>query len=145
MQGANGLANAMSGLLSGGPIAPPGAVQNLVNAAAGSGATWGLTLTKAGTSSLTGRGIKVAILDTGLDLNHPDFPDGRVRDTTFFITDSVQDRHSRGTHCTGISCGPRTTQDGRRYGVACEADTCEPRRGILTFPMDVVGGGHSYA
>ena len=35
--------------------------------------TWGLKATKVKNSLLTGSGIKVAVLDTGMDLLHPDF------------------------------------------------------------------------
>ena len=35
--------------------------------------TWGLQATAVTRTRFTGRGIRVAVLDTGLDLNHPDF------------------------------------------------------------------------
>src|SRR5437870_4655381 len=35
--------------------------------------TWGLQVTKAAISRFSGKNIKVAVLDTGLDLGHPDF------------------------------------------------------------------------
>ncbi|HEX8202014.1 MAG TPA: hypothetical protein VF590_16180, partial [Isosphaeraceae bacterium] len=35
--------------------------------------TWGLQATRVSTSRRSGQGIKVAVLDTGLDLQHPDF------------------------------------------------------------------------
>ena len=40
--------------------------------------TWGLQVTKAAASRYTGRGIKVAVLDTGLDLLHPDLVGRRI-------------------------------------------------------------------
>jgi hypothetical protein len=36
-------------------------------------ATWGLTATGVDRSTFSGAGIKVAVLDTGIDLSHPDF------------------------------------------------------------------------
>src|SRR5919202_1788591 len=53
----------------------PGEVaeQAIVAAFDESTATWGLQATKAPASRFSGRGIKVAILDTGLDLGHTDF------------------------------------------------------------------------
>jgi subtilisin family serine protease len=86
-------------------------------------ATWGLqaigVVTSSSQSSLQGRGVKVAILDTGLDLAHQDFLDGRVAATkTFIPSQAVQDNFGHGTHCAGIACGPLSPSTGRRYGVA---------------------------
>jgi subtilisin len=72
----------------------------------------------------TGKGVKVAVLDTGLDLEHPDFKGRVVEGDTAqsFVTGvSVQDRHGHGTHCAGIVCGPRKSVSGRRYSVAPDA------------------------
>lgn len=81
--------------------------------------TWGLQATRAATSTYTGQGIKVAILDTGLFLAHPDFA-GRAIVSKSFIAGvtSVNDGHGHGTHCTGTACGPLQPLAGRRYGVA---------------------------
>jgi subtilisin len=70
--------------------------------------------------------VKVAILDTGLDLTHPDFQDDRVVLKKSFVGDPVQDVISpgnpgHGTHCTGTACGPKEPSSGPRYGVACDA------------------------
>lgn len=35
--------------------------------------TWGLQATRVDRSQLSGRGVRVAVLDTGMDLTHPDF------------------------------------------------------------------------
>jgi subtilisin family serine protease len=84
--------------------------------------TWGLQATRAARSKYTGKGIRVAVLDTGLDVGHPDFV-GRAVTTASFITgESVQDGHGHGTHCIGTACGPGRPQSLPRYGVACEAD-----------------------
>ena len=86
-------------------------------------ATWGVQAVQATTSPFTGRGIRVAVLDTGLDLQHPDFA-GRAVTAESFVTgvDSAQDGHGHGTHCTGTACGPRVPLAGPRYGVASEAE-----------------------
>ena len=49
------------------------------------GATWGLTACKVPLSSRDGNGIKVAVLDTGFDLGHPEFT-GRNFTTQSFTT-----------------------------------------------------------
>ena len=82
------------------------------------GATWGLRRCRVPPSSRSGAGIKVAVLDTGMDLGHPDFA-GRpvVRQT--FVGQPVQDLHGHGTHCIGTACGPRTPPGFiPRYGIA---------------------------
>lgn len=83
--------------------------------------TWGLAATKAGTSRFTGRGIRVAVLDTGMDLQHPDFAGRFLTSQSFIPGEAVQDGHGHGTHCIGTACGPARPVQGRRYGVASEA------------------------
>jgi len=84
--------------------------------------SWGLRATLGTTSGPSGRGAKVAILDTGFDFLHPDFQDGRIKASMSFVdATNGQDRHGHGTHCTGVACGP-LKRDGKRYGMACEAD-----------------------
>ncbi|MEA2973070.1 MAG: hypothetical protein QOG82_1528 [Actinomycetota bacterium] len=83
--------------------------------------TWGLQATGVSTSSRTGTAIKLAVLDTGLDLRHPDFAGRSITSQSFIAGEAVQDGHGHGTHCIGTSCGPRTPVGTRRYGVAFEA------------------------
>ncbi|MBV9279594.1 MAG: protease, partial [Chloroflexi bacterium] len=45
--------------------------------------TWGVQVTNAATSPYTGAGVHVAVLDTGLDLGHPDFAGRRVTSQSF--------------------------------------------------------------
>jgi subtilisin family serine protease len=85
-------------------------------------ATWGVVLTGAAMSACTGRGVRVAVLDTGIDRNHPDFTDRAIVAQSFVDGEDVQDGHGHGTHCIGTACGPRTPGELPRYGVACEAD-----------------------
>ncbi|HVF13224.1 MAG TPA: S8 family serine peptidase [Acidimicrobiales bacterium] len=84
--------------------------------------TWGLVATKASTSTRHGKGIRVAVLDTGFDLKHPDFGGRKVTSKSFITGQEVQDAHGHGTHCVGTSCGPLSPQGSRRYGVATGAD-----------------------
>jgi hypothetical protein len=82
------------------------------------GATWGLIKCKVPPSTRSGVGIKVAVLDTGMDLGHPDFTGRSVTGLTF-VGEPVQDLHSHGTHCIGTACGPQApTGSTPRYGVA---------------------------
>jgi subtilisin family serine protease len=73
-------------------------------------------------SPRTGRGIRVAVLDTGVDLAHPDLAGRAVTATSFVPGQSAQDGHGHGTHCVGTACGPRTVAGSRGYGVAPEAE-----------------------
>jgi len=70
---------------------------------------------------LTGKGVIVAVLDTGVDLSHPDFQ-GRFTEgvdaVSFVPGEAVQDGHGHGTHCAGVVGGPASSTGGMRYGVA---------------------------
>lgn len=82
------------------------------------GATWGLNACRVPPSTRSGAGIKVAVLDTGMDLGHPDFT-GRPIISSSFVGQPPQDLHSHGTHCTGTACGPKAPPGTTpRYGVA---------------------------
>jgi subtilisin len=81
------------------------------------GSTWGLKATKVVNSLFTGSGMKVAVLDTGMDLLHPDFVGRSIVSKSFVPGEAVQDGQSHGTHCIGTSCGFKDL-NGRRYGTA---------------------------
>ncbi|HMN29826.1 MAG TPA: S8 family serine peptidase [Caldilineaceae bacterium] len=86
-------------------------------------AAWGLDVTGVLQSQYSGAGIKVAILDTGFDLAHPDFVDRNITSQSFVTGQFVQDSHGHGTHCTGTACGPiAPTNSAQRYGIAYAAD-----------------------
>lgn len=81
------------------------------------GHTWGLAACRVPPSTRSGLGIRVAVLDTGFDLGHPDFA-GRAIAGQTFVGQPVQDLHSHGTHCIGTACGPRAPAGSTpRYGV----------------------------
>ena len=63
----------------------------------------------------------MAVLDTGLDLNHPDFQGRAINSQSFIAGEAVQDGNGHGTHCIGTSCGSRRPGVGPRYGVAFNA------------------------
>lgn len=87
--------------------------------AAAAAATWGLTLTRVTASQQSGRGIRIAVLDTGLDLRHPDFAAREVISQSFVRGETAEDTLGHGTHCIGTAAGPlRPSNGGPRYGVA---------------------------
>ncbi len=84
--------------------------------------TWGLQATRASNTWYTGSGMRIAVLDTGIDLGHPDYVGRTFVVTSFVPGESVQDGHGHGTHCIGTSCGPKLPAGtARRYGVATDA------------------------
>ncbi|MEL6104898.1 MAG: S8 family serine peptidase [Planctomycetota bacterium] len=84
--------------------------------------TWGIRATGVLGSPHAGHGIKIAVLDTGMDLQnvHPDFVGRTFRTRSFISGESVQDNNGHGTHCIGTAAG-RVDVSGRRYGVAHRA------------------------
>ncbi|MGH3879929.1 MAG: S8 family serine peptidase [Actinophytocola sp.] len=84
--------------------------------------TWGVQAVRAPSSAATGVGVRVAVLDTGLDLAHPDLADRTITSQSFVAGEEAQDGHGHGTHCVGTSCGPRTPETGPGYGVAHQAE-----------------------
>lgn len=84
--------------------------------------TWGLQSVGVTDSEATGAGIRVAVLDTGFDVGHPDFA-GRTMVTRSFVDgQDGRDGHGHGTHVIGTACGPRQPADGPGYGVAFESE-----------------------
>ena len=90
-----------------------------------SAATWGLQATNVINSRYSGAGIKIAVLDTGLDLKHPDFTGRTIVERSFITGEEVQDLQGHGTHCIGTACGalnPSDPSSPMRYGVAYHAE-----------------------
>ena len=84
--------------------------------------TWGVAAVGAADSPFTGKGIRIAVLDTGIDAGHPDF-EGRELVTKSFVPGlAADDVRGHGTHCAGIAAGPRAQGNRPRYGVAPEAE-----------------------
>jgi serine protease AprX len=67
-----------------------------------------------------GTGIKVAIVDTGIDLDHPDFS-GRVVAGASFVGGDYRDDNGHGTHVAGITAGSGAASEAKYRGVAPEA------------------------
>jgi subtilisin family serine protease len=90
-------------------------VEPKVDAVATAAAAWGITAVRADTSPFTGDGITVAVLDTGIDPNHPAFT-GVDLVRRNFTDEGDDDQHGHGTHCAGTIFGRDV--GGQRIGVA---------------------------
>jgi subtilisin family serine protease len=85
-------------------------------------AGWGIHATRVSSSLFTGRGIKIALLDTGFQPPHPDFRNRRVFGESFVPGEDPFDGLGHGTHCGAVACGPVDPVQFPRYGVAGDAD-----------------------
>ncbi|MER5933571.1 S8 family serine peptidase [Streptomyces sp. NPDC002054] len=83
----------------------------------------------------TGKGVKVAVLDTGIDVNHPDFA-GLIDGTASFVPgEAVTDVNGHGTHVAGTIVGSGAASGGDNKGIAPGADL---------FVGKVLGGKEGY-
>lgn len=96
---------------------------------------WGIDAVGARGSAFTGRGVTVAILDTGIDASHPAF-DGMQIEQRDFSGDGVGDRQGHGTHCAGTAFGRNV--NGMRIGVAPGVN-----RAVIGKVLNDQGGGDS--
>lgn len=97
-------------------------IADAVQIAADASNTWGIKAIRADQSPFTGQGIKLAILDTGFDFQHPDFNGRSVTSESFVPNEVALDGQGHGTHCTGTACGPKSSNEHPRYGVAPDAE-----------------------
>ncbi|MER7937230.1 MULTISPECIES: S8 family peptidase [unclassified Streptomyces] len=73
-------------------------------------------------AGIEGQGVKVAVLDTGVDAGHPDLT-GRIAESKDFSdSGSTTDHFGHGTHVASIVGGSGAASGGTRRGVAPRAD-----------------------
>ncbi|MFE1290490.1 S8 family serine peptidase [Streptomyces sp. NPDC058751] len=77
---------------------------------------------RAWAAGLTGKGVTVAVLDTGADLTHPDLKDRITATKSFVEGQEVADRNGHGTHTASTVGGSGAASDGKEKGVAPGAD-----------------------
>ncbi|THA34268.1 peptidase [Streptomyces sp. A1277] len=65
-----------------------------------------------------GKGIKVAVLDTGIDAGHPDVKDRILETRSFVPGEEVDDKNGHGTHVASTIAGSGAASDGLNRGVA---------------------------
>lgn len=72
--------------------------------------TWGLQAIRANLSGQTGRGVKVAVLDTGVDTDHPDLTRCLEETASFVLGQTVEDGKGHARTASGpwpVRPGPR--------------------------------------
>jgi subtilisin family serine protease len=79
---------------------------------------WGIESVGAHQSLMDGKGVRVAVIDTGIDSAHPAFAGKTITGRNFTGGDpnNFADLHGHGTHCAGTIFGGPV--DGVRIGVA---------------------------
>lgn len=86
-------------------------------------ASWGNIVTNVVNASQTGKGVSIAIVDTGIDRNHPSFKGRSIEGESFIPGEDLSDHSDgHGTAVAGVACGGPRPEDGLRIGVAVEAD-----------------------
>jgi subtilisin family serine protease len=80
---------------------------------------WGMKAIGMEKALYTGKGVDVCILDTGLEITHPDFASREIEGKSFIEgEDWNKDPNGHGTHCAGVSAGNLRADTGKRYGIA---------------------------
>ena len=77
--------------------------------------------------NVSGEGVTVAVLDTGVDSDHPDLEHAVVYEKDFTGEGTTHDEHGHGTHVAGIVAGSGDASDGDYVGIAPNASIMDLR------------------
>ncbi|EKX61513.1 S8 family peptidase [Streptomyces ipomoeae] len=73
---------------------------------------------KAWKAGYDGKGITIAVLDTGIDATHPDLVGQVIADKNFSTSPDTTDKYGHGTHVASIAAGTGKKSKGKYKGVA---------------------------
>ncbi|MFF0159002.1 S8 family serine peptidase [Streptomyces sp. NPDC005263] len=73
---------------------------------------------KAWAAGYDGKGVKIAVLDTGVDATHPDLKSQVIESKNFSTAADAKDHFGHGTHVASIAAGTGAKSGGKYKGVA---------------------------